>query len=502
MPHLLDRVQTALSDRYVIEREMGSGGMSTVYLARDLEHNRRVAVKVLRPEMAATIPPERFLREVEIAGKIENPHLVPVLDSGEAGGVFFYVMSYVDGETLEDRLKREGRLPLRDALAIGEGIAVALEALHSANVIHRDVKPSNIFLPFDPSGPVSVLGDLGLVGVLEDNTRLTQPGIIAGTPYYMSPEQVSGEAQSTAADIYGFGAVLYEILFGEPPFVGSNIMEVLYQQKATQVGIPSSPNVPKQVVAFITQCLSKEPRDRPKSPAAELRRLREMLTAPTTPVASPPRYSKVNTPIPTPQTSAPPTKYKRMPEPPARSKRIPSVAVGVVGVIFVVATGILLFGVGGRRLLRLWDSDIVTGVSAGLALAFGGIILGLVVRKLLGHIRTRLQKEGDRLLAGAETRGALTRSLVLEVDELMNRCREIDERFLGKSLAIMVGEYQDAKNFTDRQAALVTAVQFLDKLMDRLKPWYVRYEKLIAVVVSLVGVVSGAVKVIVTIRQF
>jgi tRNA A-37 threonylcarbamoyl transferase component Bud32 len=222
----LARLRAALVGRYTIERELGRGGMATVYLAHDLKHNRRVAIKALKPELAAILGPERFLREIEIAAGLSHPHIVPLLDSGDAGGLLYYVMPLVEGESLRQRLSRERQLPLKDALAIARDVAGALAYAHGRGVIHRDVKPENILVE---SGQ-AVVTDFGIARAVSaaSGDKLTETGVTVGTPAYMSPEQCSGRNPIDGrSDLYSLGCVLYEMLAGEPPFTGPTSQAVI-----------------------------------------------------------------------------------------------------------------------------------------------------------------------------------------------------------------------------------------------------------------------------------
>lgn len=218
----VSRLSSALASHYTIERELGRGGMATVYLAHDLKHNRPVAVKVLRPELTMALGAGRFLREIQIAAQFAHPHIVPVFDSGEAGGFLYYVMPYVVGESLRSRLAREGQLPVDDALAIACEVANALAYAHAQGIVHRDIKPENILL----GQGHAIVADFGIARAITAATRRpddesTAPGLVLGTPQYMSPEQSAGELRVDGrADIYSLGCVLYEMLAGEPPLVG------------------------------------------------------------------------------------------------------------------------------------------------------------------------------------------------------------------------------------------------------------------------------------------
>ncbi len=225
MPTELERLNTALSGRYTIERKIGSGGMATVYQAEDLKHHRKVAVKVLRAELAAEVGAERFLREIEIAAQLQHPHILPLYDSGHEGGILYYVMPFVRAGSLRDRMDREVRLPIDDAVRIARAVALALDYAHRRDVVHRDIKPENILLSEDQP----VIADFGIakatsvVGDGERKGALTEGGLAVGTPAYMSPEQATAEGELDGrTDLYGLACVLYEALAGEPPFAGSN----------------------------------------------------------------------------------------------------------------------------------------------------------------------------------------------------------------------------------------------------------------------------------------
>src|SRR5216117_317556 len=213
-PRLTDplaRLQAALAGRYTIERELGRGGMTTVYLAQDRKHHRQVAVKVLKPDLAAALGPERFLREIDTAARLNHPHILPLHDSGDAEGYLFYVMPYVEGESLRERLEREGQLPLDEALRIAREVASALSHAHSHDVVHRDIKPENILL----SGGEAVVADFGIGRAITAAARdtLTGTGVAIGTPGYMSPEQTTGGARLDGrSDIYSLACVLFEML--------------------------------------------------------------------------------------------------------------------------------------------------------------------------------------------------------------------------------------------------------------------------------------------------
>ena len=253
----------ALSDRYRIERELGAGGMATVYLAQDLKHDRKVAIKVLRPELAAVIGADRFLSEIKTTANLQHPHILPLHDSGQAGSFLFYVMPFVEGESLRDRLNREKQLPVADAVRIATEVAGALDYAHRHGVIHRDIKPENILL-HDGSALVADFG-IALAASKAGGARMTETGMSLGTPHYMSPEQALGEREITArSDVYALGAVVYEMLLGEPPFTGptaQSIVAKVMSEEPAPIG-PRRRSVPESVEAAVLTALEKLPADR------------------------------------------------------------------------------------------------------------------------------------------------------------------------------------------------------------------------------------------------
>src|SRR5438094_165319 len=262
MPELLEGLQGALAGRYRFEREVGRGGMATVYLAQDLKHRRPVAVKVLHPQLTANVGADRFLREIEIAASLNHPHILTLIDSGSADGLLYYVMPFVEGESLRGRLAREGRLPVGEAVELTRKVAGAHAYAHSRGVFHRDVKPENVMLH---EGEPMVT-DFGIAKALSGGTEaLTQTGMSLGTPAYMSPEQASGEHEIDGrSDIYSLGCVLYEMLAGEPPFTGPTVQAIIvrrFTEPARSVRAVR-PEVPEPVDRALLRALARAPEER------------------------------------------------------------------------------------------------------------------------------------------------------------------------------------------------------------------------------------------------
>ena len=263
MTEITGQLSTALADRYKIESHLGEGGMATVYLAHDVKHDRKVALKVLRPELAAVIGADRFLQEIKVTANLQHPHILPLHDSGEADTFLYYVMPYIEGDTLRDKLDRERQLSIEDAVEITRSIASALDYAHRQGVIHRDIKPENILL----HDGQAMVADFGIALAVSEASgkRLTETGLSIGTPHYMSPEQAMGDRELDArSDVYSVGAMLYEMLAGEPPYQGSSAQAIVAKvitEKAPPV-TAARDTVPGHINSAIAKALSKMPADR------------------------------------------------------------------------------------------------------------------------------------------------------------------------------------------------------------------------------------------------
>ena len=300
----------ALEGRYEIERELGEGGMAIVYLARDVKHGRSVAVKVVKPEFGSVLGAGRFLTEIDIIAKLQHPNILPLYDSGDAQGSLYYVMPFMDGQSLRERLERDRQLPLDDVAKITGEIAQGLQHAHSQGIVHRDIKPENILF----SGGVAVMADFGIARALAvaGGDRLTQAGVSIGTPRYMSPEQATSDAVDARSDVYSLGCVVYEMLAGDPPFVGSSSTSVMARHARDPVPSIRSirPAVPIRVESVVTRALAKVPADRYQTVRAFSDALHSALLAS---------------------------------QPGARRPLAQRVTIGIAGTLVVAAAGILLW---------------------------------------------------------------------------------------------------------------------------------------------------------------
>ncbi|HEY3012920.1 MAG TPA: protein kinase [Gemmatimonadales bacterium] len=298
VPQLQQQLRTTLAKRYIVEREVGRGGMATVYLAQDIKHGRQVALKVLHPELAASLGSERFLREIQIAARLQHPHILPLYDSGQVDGsdgaqpLLYYVMPFVEGESLRDRLQREKPLPVEEAVRIGRDVAAALDYAHRHGVVHRDIKPENVMLH---EGEAMVT-DFGIAKAVSaaGGESLTQTGLAVGTPTYMSPEQASGEREPDGrSDIYSLGCVLYEMLAGSAPFSGPTAQAMIMKHFTDPV--PSlraaRPTITLDLEQVVTRMLAKDPSER-FATAAQV-----ALALGSPKVATPPEATLVATPV-------------------------------------------------------------------------------------------------------------------------------------------------------------------------------------------------------------
>ena len=540
----MDQSSQIIDGRYRVVRQLGQGSFGTTLLAEDTMLSRRVVVKIAHDTGRDSNATASITREAKAFASFYHPNVARLLDFGALhDGRSYLVVEWVDGTSLRDILAG-GTMSLPFALAVLRALAEALAAAHAGGIIHRDLKPSNVIVPHGEAGPLygqAKLIDFGAFGKIRRATGTTQTGEIFGTVYYMSPEQLLGQEQSTATDVYGLGVLLYEMLTGTTPFTGGSVPQVFNKIISEAVPVPQS--LPTEVRALLERWLSKDPQARPASAAAALVEIREvselMLSSSALIPDSPPRDGVAETahqPVPPPAPQAYPSPPPPIAAAPPSSWADTTVSVNAAApkssgwssknlwfVLGGVTALIILAGVAGVIMQSGGGLSVNTNVSAtptpvhpppggvlvsrwlgvllGVVLAGGGVALALFLRRWLGRRRTDLERDASSIIFGSRSREILTASLALQVDEIVLRVRRLDERILANTLAIMVREFEDAKESQDRQAALMNAAQLMEKLTARLSPWYVQYEKLIAFFVALVGIATGLVSVTTSLQQ-
>lgn len=459
-----------IGECYELERKLGEGSFGETWRARDLSRaGMPVVVKISRAGQGARLAHTRELAAIRQLPDV--PHIARVVCHGGDDDRAWIAYEWIEGRDLAAVLGT-GPLPLPVALPIARALAEALAALHARGFIHRDLKPSNVLLPAHPErdGP-AVLLDFGLAGALRVETQTTAAGQIFGTPAYMSPEQVTGRPQSAAADVYGLGMLLFEMLYGRPPFVPGSVMALFESILQEPVSIPDTPKVPPAVRDLLLRCLAKEPAQRPADGVAVLALL-DALDDRKGPAAT------GSLPIGVPQVQPPAPREHRLGQ--------ALLPLAVVAVLFAAACAFILLHAGpwrpGRAALR---------ILAGGALVTAGLFGAVLTRRFLRGRKRGLPGDTAALFGRTMGRQEMFTSIALDLGLLLERCRQLDDRILGRSISLMVAEYEQATDSDDRQKALMNAMTLLEKLSQRLAPWYVRNDKLIPALVGLVGVISG-----------
>jgi hypothetical protein len=471
---------------YTVRECVGRGSWATVYRATHSGLGVEVALKVVAPLHAGAA--DRLRREAQSVGRLHHPAIVALREVGEtADGLPFLVTEWVGGGSLRRLIAERGSLAWPEAARIALVLAEALAYAHGQGIIHRDLKPENVLLERDGRPR---LADFGVAGALTErrhDTAVTQAGVIVGTPRYMAPEQLAGESNSAATDLFGLGLLLLEMLFGAPPG-GGGARELLVRRLTQDEQVPERGDVPAPLRALLRQMLRRSQAERPASAAAVAEALRTIL---------------VDARTAAPGGAAVPDAASRAPRAPTRTAapavRVPLAlaAALAVGTLLLLLVAMLLAAPNAAAPGRVAPSPgrVAIELLQGVLLIVAGIAAGWAAARALARRRSVLDRDAGQLLLGTRDRRALTRTIALEVDELIARTQAIDARVLGMTIVQMVREYERAKESTDRQAALMNATQLLEKLMARLSPWYVRHDRAVAAAVSAVGVVSGLVKI-------
>jgi serine/threonine-protein kinase len=434
-------------------------------------------MKVLRE--ADKSAEERFRREAQVPAMVRHSAFAEVLDWGDLDdGRPYLVAEWSEGQMLDMVLRERGRLSVSDVVAFGRRIAEGLARLHEIGIIHRDIKPSNIIIPGLPNalafGEAKLL-DFGAFGTLtkESSGRLTQAGVLVGTPRYMAPEQILALPQSTATDVYGLALLMVEMLYGALPFEepGKSAISIMIRMAQSDPELPYDISVPEPLRALLGRSLSRDPASRPPNGAAFVKELNGA-------------WSSVG---PSPALPNPLSRELAVHKSSPRGR-------------LVIATGLILTALAVVVATRPWLMRPVIGTEAilwifiGVGLIMTGVVLGNVVRGLAKSRLHLAEVDTGRLLLGVRSRG-LSETVQVEVREIITRCRQLDERVLGVTILKMIDEYDVATASDDRQAALMNVASLLERLRGRLSPWYARFDKQLALATTTIGLVSGLVSI-------
>lgn len=491
-----------IDGRYHVSRVIGDGALWRVYDAVDVRTRARVVVKRARHAGAITVA--RFVREVEIGMRLVHPNIVPLLDHGGIGNDDRYlVYAWIDGSTLEARLRDGGPLAWQAATSLAAQIAAALAAAHDIGIVHRDVKPSNIVIDAETKRPMLIdFNAFGEVGVDSADRFSTVGSAVVGTPAYMAPEQLTGQPQSPATDVYGLGMVLYEMLFGASPGGGS-FAEIVSRILAG-IEIPERADIPDALRQLLGEMLALDPGRRPQMSDVANRALAAAFSgaqrtasiagpeyiAPTLsvhPAAKNP-LSAIGAwtlgPASIPLPEAQPLRTTR----PTLASRVVAPAPSRIWLLLGIAVMVLV-------LLA------IPGLLQGIGMIVLGILLGVVITRQLARRGDAMEVDAARLLLGSDDPGKLTSKIVHEIRALMARSTEIDAQLLGATIIMMMNEVDRAEASADRQTALVRATKLFEKLRERLSPWYVRYSKQVGAIPAIVSAALGGVKIWVELRK-
>lgn len=497
-PSRTSQPKEIIDGRYLVLQTLSQSGTGTTYLVRDMKGDATRVLKLATATDDASAA--RVAREAGTVGVVRHANLAGVIGSSRIpAGNPYLVLEYVPGPDL-GRILADGPLSRGDALSVALGLADALQALHARQLLHRDVKPGNIVIPEEAGAfqfKRAALVDFGAFGELtrrRSGEQHTQTGQIVGTPVYMSPEQLSGNSQSAATDVYGLGLVLYEMLIGRRPYAGEagSIMEIMFRRLASEIEFPSDVSLTEPLKELLRGMLRRNPQERVTMlQVLSVLRREAGVARPSLDPVSP--GSAVPAP---PAGELSPRPAVAGPERPIAAR--PSAArTGLGAAIGFIAVATLLVIVSSTRgYPSTAGSPSLSGLLAGIAMVTGGVGLALLVRQVAAARRPALQVQAGQVLFGAQSRASLTVTLALQVDQLVERCREMGEAYWGQTVALMLKEYEEAKEGKDRREALMNVATLLEKVTARLSPWFVRYEKLLAVVSTSVGILGGGWKIV------
>ncbi len=452
--------------RYTVVEHVGAGTTAEVYRGRDEHLGRAVALKLL-PGTS-----ERARREAAAMTALSHPNIVATFDVIEHDGRLCLIQEWIDGGSVQAELDSVGQFGVGQTVRMGEAVASALSYAHQLGILHRDIKPSNVLRTAEGTYK---LVDFGAVGRLRPETSATMTGEIAGTPLYMSPEQITGAPQTSASDLFGFGLLLYRCLYGHLPDGNADTYVQLAQSRMqTLISVPPSP-----LQGLLTRCLARDPAQRPQSADDVLTELRRI--GPAAPEQSAPRQEPAA--VAWGSAGSPPT-----PSAPPRggpSKATWAIFVGpAVGLVLLIA-GVRLIG-------------IERGLSIGLGLAVVAVALAVAqhIRRRWASRAPEAEQRAAGILFGAGQREVLTRSLMIEVDQVVRNLNSLDAKFLGMTVVAMIREYEEARDSSERQAALLNVVALMEKLQAHFSPWHVRHKEAIATGIAVIGSLVGVATVI------
>jgi hypothetical protein len=479
--------------RFRVEEQVGQGAVGTVYRARHLDTGREVAIKVVWERNPQAT--QRLTAEVLALRRLHHPSIPALLDVFTEAGRICVVREFVRGISLADLLRQRSQLAEREALAVAASLAGALSTAHAVAIIHRDLKPSNVIIPFDPVDTNGLafseakLTDFGAFGQLRwenrQNQMSTLDGEIVGTPIYMAPEQAYGRPQSAATDVYGLGNLLYEMIYGRPPFAADSFMQLILAIGERPIELPSEPQVSSSTRAFLFLALMKREEDRPANGEAALLLLESILAGRNVspPAAVPATVAEPGLPSLKAAAAFPDlrsTGFTQLDRAPGR--RVPGrdvLFLGLVAFVAFVAVAIVVWKLSGRAAI------------AAVPVSFVG---GYALHEAISRRRKPIEGDVGVLLNRTASANDLRRSIAVDVDRLITACREIDQAMMAKTIGILIHEYDRAKKSSDRQGALVHAVKLIQELQAKLQPWYVRHQKTLTWSVALIGSSVGIAK--------